>query len=147
MNKLLSKLNREEVVIGTVCTLGSVESVEIACYAGFDFVVVDWEHGAFNSDRVRESLRAIQATGVAPVVRPPVASECYIEQLLDMGYLSMLVPMVNTPQRARDIATAACYPPLGMRSLSGTRAAMCYGNQYRNDFNAALLMMVRTVLF
>lgn len=135
MQSLKQKLTATPTMLGTFCTLGSIEAVELACYAGFDFVIVDGQHGAFDAQGIGEALRAIQAAGCFPIIRPPVHGLASVERLLDLGYPAMLAPMVNTPVQAGELVIATHYPPLGMRSQASCRASLCDGAVYRQSFD------------
>ncbi|MBH06782.1 MAG: hypothetical protein CMJ20_10725 [Phycisphaeraceae bacterium] len=137
-------------VIGTVNVLGSIEAIELACHAGFDFVLVDWQHGSFDRNLMREAVRAIDAAGCIAMARPPAAVGVdlgSIEWLLDMGYRALLMPMVNTADEARAIVEAAYYAPCGKRSVASCRANIHYGKEYRQTINNELvvLAMIETV--
>lgn len=127
--------------IGTVCVIGSIESVEITCASGFDYVLIDGQHGSFTQASMREALRAVDAAGGHAVARPAAPIPHLIEPLLDMGYLSLLVPMVDTPEQASQVARAAHYPPLGARSQATTRASIHHGADYRKRFNDELFVI------
>ena len=114
-NTLLDRLSGDNTAMGTVCVLGT-ESVELAGEAHFDFVLVDWQHGNFNRDLMREAVRALDATSCHAMARPPSHDDYLLQWLLDMGYQSLLVPMVNTAEQARALVQASYYPPVGQRS-------------------------------
>ena len=145
VNTLRAGLQSGRTAVGTVGVLG-VESIELSCAAGFDFVLVDWQHGNFNRDQVREALRAADAAGGHAMVRPPSHDGYLIQWLADMGYLSLLVPMVNSADQAAAIVDASYYPPLGQRSQASCRASGRFMD-YRMAINdqLLLLMMVETV--
>lgn len=130
--------------LGTFCALGSVEAVELACHAGFDFVIVDGQHGVFDLAGLHTALRAIDATACFPIVRLPAHGLMQVESLLDCGYPAVLAPMVNTAAQARELVAACCYPPTGQRSQSGCRASLREGPAYRESFNRdfALIVMI-----
>lgn len=133
--------------MGTVCVLGSIEAIELACQADFDFVLVDWQHGSFNRDLMREAVRGINATSCHAMARPPSHDAYLIQWLLDMGYQSLLVPMVDTAEQARAIVEASYYPPTGRRSQASCRASVQFGPDYRQRINEHLILlaMIETV--
>lgn len=142
-NRLKAMLLAGEPAYGPVCTQGSVDSVEIAAHAGFDFVFVDGQHGGFNRESIREAARAVQTTQTTPLAR--VSASCdagQIEYLLDSGYPALTFPMVNTARQAQRLVDAAYYPPLGHRSIGNCRATLYFGDDYYDKFNAELLLMV-----
>ena len=142
MRSLKQELATKSRLFGTFCALGNVDAVELACHAGFDFVIVDGQHGTFDGRGLREALRAIQATGCFPIVRPPVNGFSVVEGLLDIGYPAMLVPMVNTLDQAKSVVRAVHYPPMGQRSLAPVRAHLHHGPTYRQEFNQDFTLLV-----
>jgi 4-hydroxy-2-oxoheptanedioate aldolase len=141
MDSFAHRLTDRSALLGTFSTLGSVEAVELACHAGFDAIIVDGQHGAFELGNLREALRAIQATGTFPIARLPVHALHQVEALLDAGYPALLAPMVNSPAEAQALVTASYYPPLGCRSQSSCRASLREEN-YRRQFNDDFTLLV-----
>jgi 4-hydroxy-2-oxoheptanedioate aldolase len=130
--------------LGTICCLGSIDAIELASHAGFDFVIIDGQHGPFELRDLREAIRAVDAAGGFPIVRLPANGLAPVEPLLDAGCPAFLAPMVNSPEQAAELVAAACYPPAGRRSQSGCRASLRGGATYRQDFNHdfALIVMI-----
>lgn len=104
-----------ETAIGTWVQMASPEIVEAAGYQGYDFVIIDMEHGHFGFDTVCQMVRAADAAGVTSVVRIPVNEESNILKVLDMGALGVLVPGITTREQALKAVKAAKYAPLGAR--------------------------------
>lgn len=146
MKTLLAALSKSAALIGTFCTL-SVETVELACHSGLDFIIIDAQHGAFDRLSLLHALRIADATDCLPIVRLPAYGMMLVEPLLDAGCMTLLAPMVNTAAEARALVSAACYPPRGQRSQSGCRAAMRGGADYRERFNddLSLLLMIEHI--
>lgn len=101
--------------VGTWVQIAAPEIVEAAGYQGFDFVIIDMEHGHFGFDTAHQMVRAADAAGVAPVVRVPALDESAILKVLDMGAMGVLVPGVSTRQDAERAVRAAKYAPWGTR--------------------------------
>ena len=142
-NHLKSQLEAGRHAFGTTCTLGSPETVEIAAHAGFDWVLIDDQHGTFSKDAIRESIRAAQTTDAAPIVRCSASnSPGEIEWVLDQGAAGIVCPMVNTAEQAEQIARAAYYPPRGVRSVSAGRCVTHYGPDYHQHANDQALVLV-----
>ena len=127
--------------IGTSCGMGSPVIAEILTHAGFDFVLVDLQHGAWTDETVANAFRAISSGPAIPMAR--VASNDYgaIGRLLDRGALGIVVPMVNTREEAQAAAFAMRYPPQGGRSSGGNPAY--YGNQYDAWANDEVFLAVQ----
>jgi 2-keto-3-deoxy-L-rhamnonate aldolase RhmA len=96
----------------------------MAGHAGFDFVVIDNEHGPAGIETTEHLIRAARCAGIVPIVRVSGAIQQEILRTLDVGASGVQVPQVNTVEQARLVASAAKYPPLGSRGVAfGTRAA------------------------
>jgi|YelNatPaOPRAMG01_1025707.scaffolds.fasta_scaffold38198_3 4-hydroxy-2-oxoheptanedioate aldolase len=123
-NILKTKLQNGENVIGTFICINSPAVVEIFGYAGFDFVIIDMEHGPFNFETVENMIRAAEASGTTPIVRTPSSEETYILRALECGAAGVQVPHVDDAETARRIIEAAMYFPKGLRGVSPyTKAA------------------------
>ena len=142
INPLWKKLKLDQPVLGAFCALGSADAAEIACRAGYDFVLIDWQHGPFSRDRVSEAVRAVQAMGGVPVGRTPGHGSFPIEWMLDMGFPALIAAMVNTPEQAQAVVRASHYPPIGIRSQAHCRAGVYYGEDYRRRFNDEFMLLV-----
>jgi len=110
---------------GIFNSIPSPALVEMCAYAGFDFVVIDNEHGSADLQTTEHMLRAARAAGIAPVVR---CFEHDIPRLLDMGASGVQVPMVETPEQAARLAARVRYPlPAGREGLRGLRGSAFSG--------------------
>jgi 4-hydroxy-2-oxoheptanedioate aldolase len=97
----------------------------MCAYAGFDFIIIDNEHGSADLQTTEHMLRAARAAGIAPVVR---CFEHGIPRLLDMGASGVQVPMVETPEQAERLAARVRYPlPPGREGLRGQRGSAFSG--------------------
>ena len=106
---------------GVFNSIPSAAVVEMCGYAGFDFVVIDNEHGSADLQTTENMLRAARASGIAPIVR---CFEADMARVLDMGASGVQVPMVETAEQAERIAARMRYPlPLGAPGLSGRRGS------------------------
>ena len=108
---------------GFFVSLADPVAAEIAAGAGFDVVVIDAEHGPNDLRTILGQLQAIAGTGSEAAVRVPDDDPTFIKRVLDLGARTLIVPMVETVQQARDIVAATRYPPDGVRGVSSPRAA------------------------
>jgi 4-hydroxy-2-oxoheptanedioate aldolase len=142
-NKLIAHLATGQSAYAPTCTLGCPDTVEIACHSGFDYVFIDGQHGLFDKNAIRESIRAAQTTDVTPIVRPSANnSPGEIEWILDQGAEGLICPMVSTAQQARDIVQSAYYTPRGTRSAGGGRTITHFGTDYHRQANEQILVVV-----
>lgn len=98
----------------------SPENVEMAGAAGYDFVIIDCEHGVMSMDRTVEMLRAADASGITPIVRVPEQSAGAIMRALDCGAMGVIVPGVGSRAQAEAAVAAAKYRA---RDNAGARGA------------------------
>jgi 2-keto-3-deoxy-L-rhamnonate aldolase RhmA len=123
-NQAKARLRRGEVAIGTmVSEMRNEEIAHILAAAGFDFFVIDTEHGSAGMETVQRICRAARSAGIAPLVRVTDIAYALIARTLDAGALGLMVPHVETAADAREIARCAKYPPMGERGF-GLRAAV-----------------------
>ena len=122
-NDLKEKMYSGQAVYGMFLNSGSSVLSEIIGLSGFDFVLIDSEHGPTGVLENRELILAAEYRGVVPIVRVPNRSSDMILKTLDVGAHGILVPRVNTVEEAQQIAQAAHYYPQGNRGVASTRAA------------------------
>jgi 4-hydroxy-2-oxoheptanedioate aldolase len=122
-----------------------IASFLAAC--GFDEVLVDLQHGAVEIGHLPGAFAAIEARGVAPAARVPVNDATLIGRVLDLGALSVMVPLVETPEEAARAVAACRFPPLGRRSMGPIRAMTSMGSDRPADLNqVACIVQVETAL-
>ena len=123
-NTLKQKLLDGKPVFGVMLTFPAPPIVEMLGYMGFDWILLDNEHGSITVDTAEDVIRAAELTGIAPIVRPIVNRPEAIAPFLDRGAWGVQVPHVNTREEA-EAAVAACkYFPDGERgSFSRGRPA------------------------
>ncbi len=122
-NALKAKLKEGQVCFGTFIRLGPA-AVEILGHAGWDFVVIDMEHGVFDFTNVEHMVRAARCAGITSLVRVPEPTPSCIMRVVDAGAEGVQIPQVDSAALARMVSRAARYFPLGNRGLcSYVRAA------------------------
>jgi 4-hydroxy-2-oxoheptanedioate aldolase len=112
--------------------------------AGFDWVIIDTQHGGIGPGDLVPMIQALELGGTTPVVRIPWPDAPTIMRVLDFGARGVIVPMVNTVADAQAAAAAMRYPPQGIRSYGPTRAA--YASPAAADDDVVLLAMIETTL-
>jgi len=113
--------------LGTWLSLGSPAITELAALCGFDWVLLDLEHGSASEATVPEQLRALRGSGTQGIVRVGAPHAELIARVLDWGAHGIMVPHVNSVGEAEAIVQAAHYPPRGRRGFSRTVRAHDYG--------------------
>ncbi len=118
------RLQAGETLFGTFAGLGSPVATELVARAGFDWVIIDLEHGAGTESELLANLHAMGATATAALVRPQSGERLRIGRALDLGAHGIMVPRVDRPEQAEEAIAFMRYPPDGTRGLAlSTRGA------------------------
>lgn len=133
-NTMKAKLAAGEPALGLSVMIPSPQLVEMAGELGFDWMLIDCEHGTITLETVELMIMAAEAAGVTPIVRPRSKSGEDILQAMDRGAAGVQVPHVASGADARAAVEAVKFHPLGRRGLAaGTRAS---GYGYRGAMAA-----------
>lgn len=118
-NQLKARLRRGERVLGTMITVfDNPEIAKLLKVCGFDYFIVDCEHGAFHYGAVANILAMAREIGIAGVVRVPEAKREVVLKFMEMGAAGLLLPNTDTPEQARALVEYSKYTPLGRRGVS-----------------------------
>jgi 2-keto-3-deoxy-L-rhamnonate aldolase RhmA len=120
------RFSHGDKLLGSFIKTPTSHSTEILGGVGFDFVVIDQEHAPFDNSATDIALLAARAAGIAALVRVPDARPSHILRVLDDGAAGILVPHVDSPEKAREIVAAARYRG-GVRGYSNSPRAGGYG--------------------
>ncbi len=131
--------------IGLWTSLGTGTAAEILGGAGFDWLLIDTEHSPTELPMVLDQLRALEGTGVTPIVRPAWNDVVIIKRLLDLGVQTLLVPYVQSAEEARRAVAATRYPPEGVRGVAVVHRANRYGRvkDYHVQANREMCVLVQ----
>lgn len=132
-NKLKRMMKNGKTAFGTFAMIDSPELVEILGISGFDFIVIDAEHGPNSVESSQNLIRSAQLRNMSPVVRVTENSRTMILRLLDVGACGIQVPQINSKEEALAVVDAAKYFPLGSRGVALTRSAD-FGNVKALDY-------------
>lgn len=115
-NRLKKILAEGQCAVGTmVVELRQPAVTQMLSNAGFDFIIIDNEHGAFNIETIAELSRASRHVNVTPIVRVPESTYTYIAQSLDAGAQGIMIPRITKPKDVQDVVEMMKYPPIGRR--------------------------------
>jgi 4-hydroxy-2-oxoheptanedioate aldolase len=144
---LKARWARDELTLGAWCMLPSSLTAEILAKGGFDWALVDMQHGCMGYETAVEMIRAIDLAGITPIVRVPWNEPGIVGRMLDAGAMGIVAPMVNSVDEARRLVESCLYPPLGRRSLGPVRVGARDGMGYVPGANAriAVIPMIETV--
>jgi len=111
------KLEEGRIVYGPFVKITDPACIEIAAYSGFDFVIIDLEHGPHSVQEAQNLVRAAELTGITPIIRVLENNPAYILRALDIGAQGVEVPHISTKEEAEKAARAARFVPQGERGL------------------------------
>lgn len=123
INSLKKKFSEGKTAIGTFIVCNAPDLVEISALAGFEFVIIDNEHGPMAAESSQHLIRAAELSGITPIVRIPNKLESTILHILDVGAHGIQVPQVNDAQAAKEIVCSSKYDPIGRRGIAFPRSA------------------------
>ncbi|MBD2042339.1 HpcH/HpaI aldolase family protein [Microcoleus sp. FACHB-672] len=122
-NQLKRKLKQGEFTLGLFVNCAYPAFMEICGHAGFDFAIIDMEHGPLHTLGAEDLCRAADCVGLAPVIRIRKNDGPQIQRALDIGSAGIQVPQIETKADAEAVVRGAKYSPIGSRGLSfNTRA-------------------------
>ena len=147
-NRMKHKLLSGKPAFGVSVMFPSPHIVDIVGRLGFDWALIDCEHGSISLESVELMVMAAETAGVTPIARPAVNSFEAIGQLMDRGVMGVQVPHVNTAADARRAVEAVKYHPLGERGLAAGVRAASYGygismSEYAEQSNKETLVCVQ----
>ncbi len=145
VNQFAQRLREGIQQIGLFATVSGPAQLEAFAECGFDWIVIDAEHGSFELGGVVDALRALERRHIQAVVRPASNDPVLIKRLLDAGARTLLIPSVDTAEQAVQAVAATRYPPEGIRGVSGQSRAARYGNDtsYVGDAAEGLCVIVQ----
>lgn len=122
VNTLKQRLRAGATTFGCWLSMTEGYTAEIMGTAGFDWLLIDGEHAPNDIQTIRNQLIALESSASDVAVRVPIGEAWLIKQVLDAGAQTLLVPMVESGEQARDLVRACTYPPKGMRGVGASSA-------------------------
>jgi len=139
------RLNKQ-LLAGTFLNLGSPAAVEVAAALGFDWLLIDLEHGNGSLADLRNMLLACRGSQASPIVRLRSVEADDVKFVMDSGAAGIMFPFVNSAEEARRAVEYIKYPPMGKRGVAGIIRATNYGadwQEYFENANANSLVVVQ----
>jgi 4-hydroxy-2-oxoheptanedioate aldolase len=118
MTDLRTRIHAGETLIGVFSDLASPLAVELCGQAGFDWAVLDLEHGAATEADLLGLLYAAGVTPMTALVRPPSAERLRIGRALDLGAAGIMLPQLQSAAEVREAVRYLRYPPVGQRGVA-----------------------------
>lgn len=134
-NRLKLRLRDGERLFGAWLGMGSAAVSELMAAAGFDFLVIDLEHGAASLADAVAMMRACDARGTPAIVRVPWNDHVFIKRTLDAGAMSLMIPMIESEGEAAAAVAACRFPPAGRRGYAAP-AMRCSHYGFIADYTA-----------
>ena len=134
INYLKSKIKSQKPVIGTWNTIGSPLVTEVLASAGFEFLIIDFEHGPFDIGNVHQYVNACERYDCSPIVRVPSNTNWISLQALDQGAHGIMVPGVRSKKDALNFVSSAKYYPKGTRGFTPFTKAGGFTNNNINMY-------------
>ncbi len=117
MNELRKKFAKHEGALGTFFNAGDVPMMECLGYTGLDFVIIDTEHGPYDTETMGDLIRAAENGGLTPMVRIGDVTHKEIQRAADAGACGIIAPCLNTMEEFEKLVDLCKYPPLGSRGF------------------------------
>ena len=127
------------VAVGVMLMADSPIVAETMAHAGFDFLIVDRQHGGMGEATGIAMMTAISTTATVPFLRVPANNAAAIGRALDCGAGAVIAPLTDTADDARAIVSATRYPPDGKRSWGPVRAGLTGGPDYAATANGSVI--------
>jgi len=137
MKNIKTRIQKGEAVNGCWLNLGSALTAEIVAGAGFDWVLIDLEHGAGDEQQVLAQLQAIEHSNTAAFVRVESHARQRIHRILDFGAEGIMCPHINNGPEAVDMVQGLRYPPHGGRGVAKMVRATNFGKQFSEYYQSA----------
>lgn len=118
LNKLRKKMLSGEQVLGTFLELGSSSVVECLALSGYDYIIIDTEHGPFETESVMEYICASKRRDMTPLVRTKDASRPAILKSLDAGAMGLIIPNLHSVEEVKQVVKYGKYYPIGERGVA-----------------------------
>jgi len=143
-NRVKKLLKEGKKTSGAWLQIASPFTAEIMSRAGFDWLLIDMEHGPGDILSLVSQLQAISGTDTSALVRTPWNDFVTIKRILDTGVHGLLIPYVNTKEEAEAAVRACRYPPDGIRGVAGSPRAQGFGQNvqdYLKNANDEILLI------
>jgi 2-dehydro-3-deoxyglucarate aldolase/4-hydroxy-2-oxoheptanedioate aldolase len=128
-------MNARNLGTGTWISIGAPVITEMVAAMGFDWLLVDFEHGSMTEADLLPNLQAAAASGVKVIVRVGEFRPSLVGRVLDLGAAGIMVPHVSDAATAARIVSAMRYPPYGDRGFSTSTRSFGYGARVPKDMN------------
>jgi 2-keto-3-deoxy-L-rhamnonate aldolase RhmA len=139
---------KQKLMAGKQIFGGTIESPDPNIYctvakAGYDFTWIEMQHSTLTFEEIARMIWACRGATAVPFIRVPDALEGEIQKATDIGALGIIVPTVDTVEKAQAAVKWAKYPPAGRRSTGGGQQKGLYGEDYRQTANDNMVVVIQ----
>jgi 4-hydroxy-2-oxoheptanedioate aldolase len=150
MKNIKTRIYNGETLIGCWLNLGSSLTAEIVAMSGFDWVLIDIEHGSGSESRVLHQLQVLEHTSAAAFIRVESYQRQRFHRVLDFGAEGIMCPRIHTLEQAQQAAKAIRYPPEGIRGAARMVRATNFGTGFNEYYanqkkNLVLIVQIETI--
>ena len=142
-NTVKQKLIEGRQVFAATLTTGDTAAAQKMARSEYDFLWIEMQHSPMTYETAASLILACRGLPAVPFVRVPDATEGDIQKATDIGALGIIVPMVDTPEKAAAAVRYAKFPPVGRRSTGNMQAPTLWGKDYRQTANANVMVVVQ----
>ncbi len=122
VNPLKARLKNGEPLVGVFAPNTDPSMAEVLGYLGFDYCMLDFEHGAGGPVEAENMVRACESAGITPMARVRNIDPKLILQFMDTGLMGVMMPGITEADEVRRLVDAIKYPPVGKRGIAPVRA-------------------------
>src|SRR5579885_2233307 len=141
-NTVKQKLAAGKQVVGVTIISPDPNIYCAAANAGYDFTWIEMQHSPLTFGDVAKMIYACRGASAMPFIRVPDATESDIQKATDIGALGIIVPTVDTVEKAQAAVKWAKYPPQGRRSMGAGQYRELWGNDYRQTINENMMVVI-----
>jgi 2-keto-3-deoxy-L-rhamnonate aldolase RhmA len=140
-NTAKAKLERGEQIVGGTVTSPDPDIYCAMANSGFDFLWIEMQHSPLTYQEVARMIWACRGAPAVPFIRVPDSTPGDIQKATDIGALGIILPMVDTVEKAKAAVKFAKYPPIGLRSQGGGQYGGLWGSDYRRLANDNIMVV------
>jgi 4-hydroxy-2-oxoheptanedioate aldolase len=129
---LKHRVQAGEVLLGTFVNLGSSLTTEIIGSAGYDWALIDLEHGAGDEREALIQMQALEHTPAVPLVRIESLNRPRFHRILDFGAAGIMVPRIDSVEQAQEVVACLRFPPRGIRGVAQMNRACQFGMSFQD---------------
>ena len=140
-NTAKQKLNEGKQIVGGTVSSSDPDIYCAMANSGFDYLWIEMQHSPLTYSEAARMIWACRGAQAVPFIRVPDATEGDIQKATDIGALGIVLPMVETVEKARAAVKFAKYPPIGARSQGGGQYRALWGSDYRETANENIIIV------